>query len=42
VGSAIVSLVERHASSPDLVRTVGDLIAALKAPLTGTNGRATE
>ena len=40
VGSAIVSLVEQHASSPDLLRTVGDFIAALKAPLTGTNGKA--
>jgi len=42
VGSAIVSLVERHATSPDLLRTVGDFIAALKAPLTGTNGKASE
>src|SRR5262245_5273604 len=40
VGSAIVSLVERHATSPDLLQTVGDFIAALKAPLAGTNGRA--
>jgi tryptophan synthase alpha chain len=33
VGSAIVSLVERHQSSPALVSEVGDFIAALKAPL---------
>ena len=33
VGSAIVSLVERHQGSPALVSEVGDFIAALKAPL---------
>ena len=33
VGSAIVSLIERHAGSPDLVSKVGDFVAALKAPL---------
>jgi tryptophan synthase alpha chain len=33
VGSAVVSLVERHAGSPELVSRVGDFIAALKAPL---------
>jgi tryptophan synthase alpha chain len=33
VGSAIVSLVERHAGSPALLSEVGDFIAALKAPL---------
>lgn len=40
VGSAIVALVERHAASPDLLGTVGDFIAALKAPLLGDNGGA--
>jgi tryptophan synthase alpha chain len=38
VGSAIVALVERHAGSPDLLRTIGDFIASLKAPLHGANG----
>jgi tryptophan synthase alpha chain len=33
VGSAIVSLVERHAGTPALVPAVGDFIAALKTPL---------
>ena len=33
VGSALVNLVERHASSPALLIEVGDFIAALKAPL---------
>ena len=33
VGSAIVRVVEEHASSPALVSKVGDFIAALKAPL---------
>jgi len=33
VGSAIVSLVERHAASSSLVSDVGDFIASLKAPL---------
>jgi tryptophan synthase alpha chain len=33
VGSAIVRLVEERAASPTLVRDVGDLVAALKAPL---------
>jgi tryptophan synthase alpha chain len=33
VGSAIVRLVERHATSPELIPEVGDFIAALKAPL---------
>jgi len=33
VGSAIVGAVERHAGSPDLLSRVGELIAALKAPL---------
>jgi tryptophan synthase alpha chain len=33
VGSAIVSLVERHLGSPALVSEVGDFIASLKAPL---------
>ena len=33
VGSAIVSLVERHAGTRELVGAVGDFIAALKAPL---------
>jgi tryptophan synthase alpha chain len=33
VGSAIVSLVERHATSPTLLSEVGDFIAALKGPL---------
>ena len=32
VGSAIVRVVEEHASSPALVSKVGDFIAALKAP----------
>jgi tryptophan synthase alpha chain len=35
VGSAIVRLVERHASSPELLARVGDFIAGLKAPLRG-------
>ncbi len=35
VGSAIVDLVERHAGSHELLSTVGDFIAALKAPLRG-------
>ena len=42
VGSAIVALVERHAGSPDLLRTIGDFIAALKAPLQGPSGGARE
>jgi len=33
VGSAIVSLIERHVGSSELVPRVGDFIAALKAPL---------
>jgi tryptophan synthase alpha chain len=33
VGSAIVRLVERHASSAELLDRVGDFIAGLKAPL---------
>jgi len=33
VGSAIVRLVERHASSAELLNRVGDFIAGLKAPL---------
>jgi tryptophan synthase alpha chain len=33
VGSAIVSLIERHVGSSELLREVGDFIAALKAPL---------
>ena len=33
VGSAIVSLIERHVGSSDLLPRVGDFIAALKAPL---------
>jgi tryptophan synthase alpha chain len=33
VGSAIVTLVERHAGSRELLSQVGDFIAALKAPL---------
>jgi len=33
VGSAIVSLVERHARSADLLAEVGDFVAALKSPL---------
>jgi tryptophan synthase alpha chain len=33
VGSAIVRLIEERASSPTLVRDVGDFIAALKEPL---------
>ena len=33
VGSAIVRVVEEHASSPALVSKVADFIAALKAPL---------
>lgn len=33
VASAIVRLIEQRAGSPDLVRDVGDFIAALKAPL---------
>jgi tryptophan synthase alpha chain len=35
VGSAIVRLVERHASSAELLDRVGDFIAGLKAPLRG-------
>jgi len=35
VGSAIVRLVERHASSAELLNRVGDFIAGLKAPLRG-------
>lgn len=35
VGSAIVRLVEQHASSPELLGRVGDFIAGLKAPLRG-------
>jgi tryptophan synthase alpha chain len=35
VGSAIVRLVEQHAGSPDLPATVGEFVAALKAPLRG-------
>jgi tryptophan synthase alpha chain len=35
VGSAIVRLVEQHASSPELLRRVGDFIASLKEPLRG-------
>lgn len=35
VGSAIVRLVERHASSAELLPRVGDFIAGLKAPLRG-------
>jgi tryptophan synthase alpha chain len=35
VGSAIVRLVEQHASSPELLGQVGDFIAGLKAPLRG-------
>ena len=35
VGSAIVTLVERHAGSSALLTEVGDFIAALKAPLRG-------
>jgi tryptophan synthase alpha chain len=35
VGSAIVSLVEQYAGSPDLPARVGDFVAALKAPLRG-------
>jgi len=33
VGSAIVRLIEEHASSPDLIRRVGHFIQSLKAPL---------
>jgi tryptophan synthase alpha chain len=33
VGSAVVALVERHAGTAELVPRVGELIAALKAPL---------
>jgi tryptophan synthase alpha chain len=33
VGSAIVSLIERHMGSSELLSHVGDFIAALKAPL---------
>jgi tryptophan synthase alpha chain len=36
VGSAIVSLVERHQASSTLISEVGDFIAALKAPLRPT------
>jgi len=35
VGSAIVRLVERHATSAELLDRVGDFIAGLKAPLRG-------
>jgi len=35
VGSAIVRLVEQHASSAELLPRVGDFIAGLKAPLRG-------
>jgi tryptophan synthase alpha chain len=35
VGSAIVRLVEQHASSTELLARVGDFIAGLKAPLRG-------
>ena len=35
VGSAIVRLVEQHASSAELLARVGDFIAGLKAPLRG-------
>lgn len=37
VGSAVVSLVEAHAGSGDLVAKVGDFIAALKVPLKSAN-----
>jgi tryptophan synthase alpha chain len=33
VGSAIVSLIERHAGTAELTPAVGDFIATLKAPL---------
>ena len=35
VGSAIVRLVEQHASSAELLARVGDFIAGLKGPLRG-------
>jgi tryptophan synthase alpha chain len=40
VGSAIVRLVERLQGDPALVRTVGDFIAALKAPTRADGGAA--
>jgi tryptophan synthase alpha chain len=40
VGSAVVRLVERHASSPALLGEVGDFIAALKAPLRNPRAEA--
>ncbi len=40
VGSAIVRLVEEHATAADLETRVGDFIAALKAPLRGSRAGA--
>ena len=38
VGSAIVRVVEEHATSPSLVTKVGDFIEQLKAPLRAMAG----